>query len=86
MRVRYTSEELRSNINAPPEHQVDSVRDEVVMTKLLHQADRAIPGGFLLNKQGNSVMLFEDSMHQIIGTGNNDEALRVFLHDGDPDL
>lgn len=56
------------------------------MTSLMTQADRVFPGGVVLNKQGHTAEFLEDGMHQVMGIGNDDDALRVLLRDADPDL
>lgn len=66
-------------------HLSNSVKDAVVMTNLLQQADRVFTGEFVLNKQGNSAEFFKNGMHQVIGKVNDEEARRYLLHDGNPD-
>eukprot|EP00241_Pyramimonas_parkeae_P009647 CAMPEP_0114254100 /NCGR_PEP_ID=MMETSP0058-20121206/16784_1 /TAXON_ID=36894 /ORGANISM="Pyramimonas parkeae, CCMP726" /LENGTH=107 /DNA_ID=CAMNT_0001368267 /DNA_START=958 /DNA_END=1278 /DNA_ORIENTATION=- len=61
-------------------------RDAALTASLLAQADRVLLGEFVLNNAGNTAEHFEDGMHQMMGMGTDDEALRVLLHDGDPDL
>lgn len=48
VREHNTTEESANAVNAPPEQQVDSARDAVMMTNLLQQAYRVIPGGLVL--------------------------------------
>lgn len=53
---------------------------------LLTHEDRVLPGGFAIHKIGTTAEYFEDCTHQVMGMGNVDEALRVLIHDGDPNL
>lgn len=85
-REHYVSEDLADAMEAPPEPQLDSVTDAMVIPDRLQQADRIFLGGFVLKEQGNSAKLFEDGMHQIMVMRNDDEGLRVILHDGNADF
>lgn len=72
--------------NAPPEQPVDSIGQKTIITILLHQADRILLGGFVINDHSYNAWFFEKRIYQIMMMRNNDEALQLLLQEGDFDL
>lgn len=82
----YSPDVTATLIHAHAEQSFDEVTFSSIATMLIRQADRVFPGGFVKGEPGHTAEYFEDGMQQIMIMGNDYEAMRVVLREGDPEL